>query len=333
MKNNKIKEEGFTLLEVIISIALISILSVGIYSGYMIIIKHTKAGQVKQETALEGKKIIEEMQSINFKIPSSTDNKLKIGKNIELTKEGESTTAFIRYLDENYNNVTEDSAKFVEKITLTPTKTVNTNQSIELNTNDVNSEADKIYISKIDSKDYIYYWKYSKDNPYTPNTNEDTEIPSSGESVSGVKKIELSVYLNTVTNLNNQNIEIKDYKGQSLLTATKDKDENLVVNFSKYKESDGSVPTDVEIEINVYNNTSTITNIYIEKQKNLNANVVIRRGKIDVYDNRSEDASQGNIGTLYDIKVEISDYTKYKNNEINEDNDNLFTGYSKKNIH
>mgnify|MGYP001061461263 FL=1 len=35
MKNISKKKSGFTLLEVIISIAIISILSVGIYNGYM----------------------------------------------------------------------------------------------------------------------------------------------------------------------------------------------------------------------------------------------------------------------------------------------------------
>ena len=37
MKNISNKKSGFTLLEVIISIAIIAILSVGIYNGYMLL--------------------------------------------------------------------------------------------------------------------------------------------------------------------------------------------------------------------------------------------------------------------------------------------------------
>ncbi|MDD3049350.1 MAG: prepilin-type N-terminal cleavage/methylation domain-containing protein [Bacilli bacterium] len=63
MRNNSRKHEGFTLLEVIISMALIAIISVGVYNGYLLLIKQTKAGQVKQMAALSGKKTIEEIKA------------------------------------------------------------------------------------------------------------------------------------------------------------------------------------------------------------------------------------------------------------------------------
>ena len=57
------KHKGFTLLEVIISMALIGILSIGVYNAYLMLIRHTKDGEIKQETALIGKKIVEEVKS------------------------------------------------------------------------------------------------------------------------------------------------------------------------------------------------------------------------------------------------------------------------------
>ena len=68
MDGNCIRKRGFTLLEVIISMTIISIVSVGIYTGYMIMIRETKDGQVKQAAALEGKKVAEVLESTDFKI-------------------------------------------------------------------------------------------------------------------------------------------------------------------------------------------------------------------------------------------------------------------------
>ncbi|MGG7153528.1 prepilin-type N-terminal cleavage/methylation domain-containing protein, partial [Clostridium neonatale] len=63
MKNISKKKSGFTLLEVIISIAIISILSVGIYNGYMLLVKVTKSGEARQAIAINGKKSFESISS------------------------------------------------------------------------------------------------------------------------------------------------------------------------------------------------------------------------------------------------------------------------------
>lgn len=50
------------MLEVIISMALIAIISVGVYNAYLLLIKQTKDAQVKQTAALKGKNVIEEIK-------------------------------------------------------------------------------------------------------------------------------------------------------------------------------------------------------------------------------------------------------------------------------
>lgn len=329
MRRNSKKSRGFGLLEVVISIAILSIVSIAVYDGFMIMVKQTKAGQVKQTAAIEGKKIIEQMKGTSFAVPQSTDTVLKIG---DITLQKEASSSYKRYLDEKYNELkdsaSENSRRYVEKVTLSPTKLEGSSENVELNTSAQDSAGKKIYISRIDGKDYIRYW--DKDEKYIPSES-DTSI----KMIQGDSQVkQMSVYF-TLDSGGNQKIEIKDYKGNLLCGITKSSldDKNLKMNFSNYIEADGSLPINADIEINVYNTTTDTPNIYIEKQKDLKVNVNPCKGNINIYDNRSEDVTNDNSGTLYDIKVEISDYLKYKNGEIKSDNDNLFTGAYKKNIH
>lgn len=319
---NRIKKSGFTLLEVVISMMIISIISVGIYTGYMIMIKQIKAGQVMQKAALEGKKVIETLQASSFTIPERT---LDIG---DMTFTGNGTN-FVRYLNSDYEDtednqdVTEYTAKYIETITFTTAQavSVDTSENINLSTdNNLNSKANKIYISRLNSENYISYWEYSTTpyDLYEDDTKE--EIPLLSEDVT--KKMELYVYLtDDADDSEKEDIEILDYEGQTLISTTKDITENLVINFSNYKNEDGTLPSNENIEINIYNKTSNISNVYIEKQTALDVDIQPRKGEINVYNNRAE--IYEDIGTLYNIKVSITD----------KDSNTLFTGYYKKNIH
>lgn len=307
MKNNSKKYGGFTLIEVVICIAILSIISIGVYGGLMIIIKQTKSGQVKQAAALEGKKIIEAMQATNFGVSC---NELDLGNDIEFQNEKE-VNGVVSY--------TRTLGSYVETITLTPTKASNqtTGQSVELDTNGtLNSQSNKLYISKIGSQDYIEYWENNPSGQYTPaNDSSKVPIPSNSQS-----QIEMSVYFTTDSS-GNQIIDIKDYTGNDFNTLPTIEDKDLVINFSNYINSDGSVPTNDNIKLDIYNKTTDIPKIYIEKSQELNVDVEARKGEVNIYDNRSENPQEDNIGTLYDITLQISD-----------NNNNLFTGYYKKNI-
>lgn len=303
------------MLEVIVSMAIISIISASVYTGYAIMIKQTKSGQVKQETALEGKNVIEALQGNSFSVPNAT---LTVD-GMNFNKNG---TEFVRYLnnkfkakEENGDEVTEDTAQYTEKITLTPTKVTNSNNSsinnLKLGNDNPNEGENKLYISKNDSGEYII--KYSEND-------DEEEIPVVNNSDTGKKEMELSVYLTELENEEDtEKIEVLDYKGDNLVDFTKETNDNLIINFDNYKETDDTLPNDTVIKIYIYNKTSTAANLYVEKQKALVVDLEISKGEVNLYNNSADTV----YGTLYDIKVEISD----KNEGT------LFTGYYKKNIH
>lgn len=305
------KKNGFTLLEVIISMTIIAIISVGIYTGYMMMIRENRDGQAKQDAALEGKKVAEALEADSFTVPD--DEQFNVGS-MSFQKDG---VIYERYLSNNYddkddlgNKITEANAKYIEKLTFSPATAEEgtTSEEVALDTNNsLNSTVDKIYISREDLTDHISYLTYEDAIPLLNNS-----------------EIELSVYLTPKDgDSKNENINIMDYAGNSLITTTKSIDENLVINFSNYKNADGTLPSDGNIEIDVYNKTSVPANIYLEKQTDLNVDVENRNGEVNLYNNRSENVSQDDIGTLYDITINITDKTS---------GNVLFTGYYKKNL-
>lgn len=273
-------------------------------------IKQTKSGQVKQEAALEGKRVIEALQANSFRIPSTT---LTIDTMV-FNKEG---VNFVRYLNDKYQDkeengepVTQYTAKYIEKITLTTTKVQNSNGTIDnlkLGNSNTNLENNRIYIRRETPKDYIEYGEI------------DEEIPIYSDNVKN--KMELSIYL-TPKNSTTEDVGVFDYKGKRLFGFTKGINENLIINFDNYKETNGTLPSDTEIELYMYNKTTTSASVYVEKQHALNVGLELCKGEIKIYNNRLSDTN-ADFGTLYDIIVQIS----IKNGETEE---NLFTGYYKK---
>ncbi|AQS07070.1 PulJ/GspJ family protein [Clostridium beijerinckii] len=330
MKNNSKKHEGFTLIEVVICMAILSIISVALYDGFVIITKQIRAGQVKQSVALEGKNMLEKMKATDFVVPSvTTDAALKIDDQIELQKEenDDGDIFYTRYLKKDFSVCPREVSMYVEKVTLTPTRVTLNDEQItdELkNTNNINY---KVYIGRESNvtgvEDYIKH-------------NITDITPKILESDSN--KIAIYVYFETSpSSTRDRAITIKDSKGTTLLDTTEtlanatSSKVNLCMNFNYYKKIDNSNLKDVEIY--VYNRTGSAANIYLQKDSTQTANVTVCKGEINIYDNRAEDSDENQMGTLYDIKLEISDYSKYKNDEIHQDKDNLFTGYFKKNIH
>jgi prepilin-type N-terminal cleavage/methylation domain-containing protein len=322
MKSNSKKCGGFTLIEVVISMAILSILSIAIYDGLMIIMKQIKIGQTKQAAALEGKKIIETMRDVSFDIPDSANNyEINLGNSITFNEKEDSNGQIEKDLSGNIFYI-RNSGNYIEKVTLTPTKAANqtTGSSVELDTNGtLNYQSNKLYISKINSQDYISYWVYKPNMIYSATTDTSkVSIPGNSQS-----NIQLYVYFTADSN-GNQIIDIKDYAGNDIGSLSTIWDKDLVINFSNYINSDGSVPTNDNIELDIYNTyvPAYVPKIYIEKSQDLNVDMEARKGEINVYDNRSENPQEDNFGTLYDITLQI--------NDVN--NNNLFTGYYKKNI-
>ena len=83
------KRSGFTLIEVIISMMIIGILSVGIFGSYLMLIRHTKAGEEKQQSMLIGKTISEEIKNSTNNIQKINDHNIKLTDDIILDNKNE----------------------------------------------------------------------------------------------------------------------------------------------------------------------------------------------------------------------------------------------------
>ena len=325
MESNSKKNGGFGLIEVVISMAIMGIISVSVYTGYIMAIKHTKEGQVKQEAALEGKKVVEEIKSTNIQLPTDANGMISIGS-INL-KEISNTGVYTRFLDENFSDIDETSAKYAEVVSVSQTKTdigninFNDNQSIEIKPADINYQLNISKETQLDTiKDFI-----------SDGTSPEKELQGQG-------RIILSLYVKNA-DTNSRIISINDYKGTPILSSgtlqcTSGK-VNISINFNSYKQIGSS--TLKPVVINVYNLTTDIPNVYVEKPNSpdLNVDVEIFKGQMNYYNNRAEDPQKAKIGSLYDIKVELMDYSQYKDDQTNNTHDetnNLFTAYYNQNI-
>lgn len=304
-----------------------------VYTGYILSIKHTKEGQVKQEATLQGKKVVEEIKSTTaLQLPTSDNGIISIG-DTDFTKyqKLDGTSGYKTYLDEDYKantDMAENLRKYTEIVTITPTQAINANSSEDVNlnvaqyqqsVNDINCE---VYISnnKLADNEIKDYISDDEKNLY------ETEIEGQG-------KITLYMYVETEKD-NSRTITIKDIEGNvksneniSFKDSTSTGKVNIVINFSNYQQRGSSAA--IPVLINVYNKTSSdVPNIYLQKSSDLTVNVEAFKGKFNLYDNRIEDLDTSKFGQLYDIKVEIRDYIEDKNGN----SDNLFTAYYKQNI-
>lgn len=128
MKKKSKKRGGFSLVEVVLSMALIAILSIGVYNVYLILIRQTKDGQVKQGAALAGKKIVEEVKAGEFEKDDDDNLMLKIDNSDITLKKSESEE---RYEISNQNL---DGYEYV--ISIQPKKTVDSKSNIVITNED-----------------------------------------------------------------------------------------------------------------------------------------------------------------------------------------------------
>lgn len=301
--------------------AIIAIISLAVYTGYIFVIKNIKQGQVKQSAALEGKKIIEEIKSQNIKLPAMDNEFLNIGDSISLAKQGNAYTRFLndKFQGEYGNDIPESLRKYAEVLTITKTATdSNKAGSVDLNYYEVPKNAYEINISNQFQNNSIQSFINTRPIPELGNQNE----------------ILLSLYVE-----DGGKIEINDFQGNPIeLPIKKAKVDNekinIVINFNDYEERNNVALK--KVDINVYNKTTSGTlNIYVQKSEDVTSNIQIFKGKMDLYDNRAENQGEANIGTLHNIKVELMEYTQYIKDQTmktHDERNNLFTANYNKNI-
>ena len=317
---------------------IIAIISVGVYNAYLLLIRQTKDGQVKQTAALVGKKTIEDIKGDtdgeSFDVSAKTT--LDLG-DISLEKKDSSGEAYFEkeiHLNKDFEKTTDTNYVYTQTIKIDKAKT----KDISNNEYDINLDARKIStpienteINKIEysfklTKDLGSSSKiYIKDDAHTP-----VELSEISEG-----KVVLNVYIKTEDGSGSskiKNVSVKDSDGNLLLPVPveKLKLENdkvnqlyLSINFDDYKKGENET---LNTEINIYNfdeeKHENITNINIEKPRDLDIDVKTRKGEVNIYSDRTQSTDVVKLGTLYNIQVNIKD----------KDGQDLFSGYSNQNI-
>lgn len=307
--------------------AIIGIISIGVYNSYLLLIRNTKEGQVKQSAALEGKNIIESIkQATEDGSLSILDGNLLLG-DIEMKSLLNINSEYGRYLDGNFNVVdNKEGAKYIEKITINKTKAKLNGNTIDINSGGGNGDSDsdssestleaKFYIEKL--KNSVHIKVYDEHDNYKEGI---TEL------------YEDNLLLNIYRSYDKESVVIKDTNGNEIVKApfdNIDEDEHknkilkITMNFKNYSEDDVKETANFNkshIKLLIYNqDKDNSLNFILEKNSQLNVNTKVITGQVNIFNNRSEDETA--IGALHDFKVEIED--------IN--GKNLFTGYSNENV-
>lgn len=322
MQHKLKKKKGFTLLEIIISMCVISILSVSVYSSYMLIIKTVKSGEEKQQAAVIGKDTLETLKvnsenNILYIDKNNDDNDYYIDFNgINFVKKNDDVFANETYFNNRYEESDKKTAKYIRTTTIKKVRDEN-NTPIDLDEKMNTSEDGKIYpmlnITKKpgnSNEPEIIYNDIKKSLPadYRGRVIIDIYIDDCDTGIEAVLKdcrgnILFDVIKPEVQDVNN-NIE-KGFR--------------MNLDFSKYKAEENETLN--SIEINVLNKSTEQSYIVLEKSSNLDISCKTLAGDVTYYNNRSSSESSVKLGTLYSIKVEIK-----KSDEV------LFTGYSSENI-
>lgn len=285
MKSNSKKHGGFSLIEIVISMAVITIISVAVYDGYMLMIKGTKQGEVKQTSTLIGNEISEEIKAVSenkmFE-PLPNVSNIKLTDKIQLQREekdGKVTyTSLPLYLDEDGLLVT-DNYRYRLNIRLQPKKTNNgDNVSIE----EVLSEADNTEVQNRN----ISIVKEKNENAKIVNKNKVETVNSL--NIDEDKTIKINVTDTNQIQIDGDELGYLDYDDVNT-----DKKQQITMDL-KYCTG--------KITIEVTNSTKIPLNLFVLNSSD--AEVINKKGSLHEY-RRSEVGSK--IGTLYEVNIEIFD--------------------------
>ena len=295
MKKNKSKaKKGMTLIEVIISVALLSILLIPISGLVMSSFKNSKKSEDKQNATYIGQKVLEELKAYDeIKLEGSDEKYFKLldGDEIKQTSENE----FEGDLKRTIYGITSE-------------------------TKSSNEEVYNVEINMIQDLNF----KYSDMNNLNKNDNADLKLDFTNDGVNKIKqnstestKIDGDLVIELEKNLNELTLKISKKNSSNLIM------EELKTNYNSgsvilYIEKTYSNKTNIEIK----NNTGDHIDIYLIKQNNVigKLNLISGNGNVILYE---EDEIETNpVGDMYNYTVTVKD-----------DNRNiLFQGSSSKNI-
>lgn len=313
MKKSSPKHEGFTLLEVIISFAFISIISIGIYSHFMTSLKTNKSGEIKQQAVSYGQKIFEDFRSGDIQKTLTKDVSgnytLTLSNGIQLQGDESSYKKADYDLKNGYKadiEVIRNDSQIGSEQTLLKTKSAY-NYVVGFKKTDLKTASIKDMTNNGD-------W-----NDVTVDSAVATEIEVEVDDVSDGKTISVKVGGQVVKHKFNYN-DSQDDKN-------KDEEIRLTINCQDYNLTGDAKDKDKGFNVIVDNHDVVPLNLCLQKTNSIKGSAESKAGSYRLYNNRtsSEPISQGN---LYDIKVKV------KNSHDNKDGifETIFSGEISQNL-
>lgn len=297
MKNNKLKaKKGMTLIEVIISVTLLSILIVPLSGLVMSSLKNNKDSEYRQKASYVGQKVLEELKAYDeIKLSTSSPKYFELldGDRITQNSAGKFLGSFDRTI---YGGTSESAGKNEDSYRV-----------------DVELEKDISF-------------QYSNTNNLDQNSDGDFSLKFLKAGT--IDSILLAPNLNGVAVTGDLTIELKKNSSNLELSVFNKGDKTPIISATKL------APVKNKIVLNLNSNYEKTTNI--EVKNNLNESVEIRLikgknsiGKLKLLSSKGdvilyeEDEVQENpIADMYNYKVTVKDS---KNNV-------LFQGSSSKNV-
>ena len=286
MKKNKFKsKKGMTLIEVIISVTLLSILIVPI-SGFMISsLKNSANSQKEQEASYIGQKILEELKAYE-NISLKTDNKGSYFELLDGDKiyKDPNSNSFNSIFERNiYGKLLKnDNRKFRKyKVELNISENSNFKYN-DISSLDINNDAD-FKIDFINENNFNYIRLI--------NNQIQNKIVSSKDISINIEE-EDDEFILSIYDKNNLNSKIENVK-----------EENKSNKILLYVNSEYNIETNIELN----NNTGETIYFYIIKQGSNSSkiNIISTKGRIilseenEIYSNK--------IGSIYQYTVKVKD--------------------------
>lgn len=293
MVNIQKHKGGFSLIEVVIGFAIMSILVAVLYGFSINSIKSNKASEFKQKGSLLGQHVIEDFKSIDV-VKKKTDvagSGLDLSNGIKLIGTdgdwsindydlGDGYKADIT-VQKNASNITSGQTP-VQNTLEYETYTVNLKKTT-LNTISMSDENLKT------TKENLVHWESVNIDDKSVPTIIRVDVTESGGS-SGSRSIKVSIPNGSVT-----------FPKSPFTTS---KQILLAINCENYNISSSDKDSDKGFEVDVYNQSKNPLNISLEKTNSIPGTATATSGDIKVFNNRSSSEAVNN-GDLYDITVQV----------------------------
>lgn len=284
MQINSKKHGGFGLIEIIISMAVISIISVGVYNAYKILIKQTKQGQVKQTSTLLGNEISEQIKAIAEEPVVMNGTSIDFTKDIQLTTVPNSNNyiGWVHFKEDGSLVVNGADYRYRAKVLLEP-KTTDQNEIVSIDEAVINQNTP----NDVQNRNLCII-KPKNSNPKIIDKAVDSDTNS--DKVDGDKMMKINISKDYKITI--ESSELGDLSLTNNLI-NKDKKQEITLDC-KYCTG--------KITIEVNNNTKVPLDLFILNGNNVM--VINEKGILHEY-RRSEVG--GKIGTLYKVTLDIYD--------------------------